>query len=250
MLATQQYEEVLKQLKMEFYGLAGSLQMELGVHLIFQQDWSGLAVRQSLEEVLGSARKASGTGTVGSAAAKLDGNGAEKKAVSKALRAVICDLKIAPPDEADVLELETSDLEAQWRLSVGLVHAVAQSTVPHLRVSAVQQPAVAEAAQSLRCPFFITTIPSVGKPSRLSLHETSVRALLDNLSQSSSRHGVLMGFADQLLLPDPEPAPAPQTSNTIVAPTGGWNDTDTGDFSAGESPTKLWGLWAQQDMLG
>lgn len=251
MLASKQHEGSLKQLKMDLYGLAGSLQRELGVHLIFQQDWSGDAIRHSLDEVLVSGRKASSTGAVGSAAAKLNGNGVEKKAESKTLRAVICDLKLAPPEEADVLELDTNELEVQWRQSVGFVHAVAQGTVPHLRVGAVQQAAAPGApAQSLQSPFFAMTIPSAVKSSRLSLHETSVRALLDNLSQTSGRQGVTIGFADPLLLPDPEPVPAPQTSKTVIAPTTAWNDADTGDFSAGESPTKLWGLWAQQDALG
>jgi len=251
MLATKQYEEVLKQLKMDFYGLAGSLQRELGVHLIFQQDWSGAALRQSLEQVLGHGKQVSSTGTVGSVAAKLNGGGAERKAEGKTLRAVICDMKLAPPDEVDVLELETSDLEAQWRQSVGLLHAVAQTTVSHLRMGAAHQAAAPNApAHSLRNPFFAVTIPSIGKSSRPSLHETNVRALLDDVSLTSSRHGVTIGFADQLLLPDPELAPVPQSSKAAAAPTSAWNDTDTGDFSAGESPTKLWGLWAQQDALG
>lgn len=250
-LAVRQYEEVLKQLKMDLYGLAGSLQRELGVHLFFQQDWSSEAIRLNVEEALGSGRKITSPGAVGTAAAKLNGNGVEKKSENKTLQAVICDLALASGDQTDLLEQDTSELEAQWRQSVGFVHAVAQCTVPHLRVSAAGQSAMSDAStKTLQRPFFATTIPSASSFARPSLHETSVRTLLSDLSRTSTRQGVTIGFADQLLIPDPEPAPKLQTSTASEMQSNAWNDGEPADFSAGESPTKLWGLWAQQDALG
>jgi hypothetical protein len=223
-------EQALKQLKVELYGLAGSLKRELSLRMEFVQ---GAVTEEQLRQHLSSV---------------LDGKvQAGGEADKKKLHGVLCDLDEHESQPLDVLEVETAALMDQWLHSVGFVHAVARTSIPLLRVAAHR---AAQAAPSnehaVKNPFFATTLSSTATTST-SMHTTGLRALFDSLSTLGNRE-ITFGTADSLLAPEPEPVI--QEHQPVVAPTNGWSQ-ESDDFSPGESPTKLWGMWSQyQDQEG
>jgi hypothetical protein len=219
-------EQALKQLKVDLYGLAGSLKRELSLRVeAVQGALTEDQLRQHVSSVMD--RKSH------------PGSEADKKE----LHGVLCDLDDHESQPLDVLEVETAVLMDQWLHSVGFVHAVARTSIPLLRVAAhraVQAAATASIEQASKRPFFATTLSS-SAPTSSAMHTTGLRALLDSLSTLGNRE-IVFESADTLLAPEPEPVV--QESQPAMAPTNGWHD-DAADFSPGESPTKLWGMWSQ-----
>lgn len=200
MLGSRSQESAIKQLKMDLYGIAGSMQRELGVYTYLQDDWSPSAVETAVQ----------------------------KLGESKQITNVICDLEDAGSmSTTNVLNLDTHDLERSWQRSVGLLHAVAKQTLGQ------------DVARN--GSFFLANSATDGSPVT-SIHKTSVQALLDNLAQTYTSAGVVVGHAEHILVPEPEPVKA--NGGTQLAPTNGWNDNDAG-FTPSESPTKLWALWSE-----
>jgi len=219
-------EQAIKQLKVELYGLAGNLKRELSLRVEFSQGTvTGDQLRQHLSSVLDSKSQIGG------------------EADKKELHGVLCDLDERESQPLDVLEIETAALMDQWLHSVGFVHAVARTSIPLLRVAAQATPSTEHTA---RQQFFATTLSSSAAAST-SMHTTGLRALLDSLSTLGNRE-ITFASADILLAPEPEPVV--QEHQPVVAPTNGWSQ-DAAEFSPGESPTKLWGMWSQyQDQEG
>jgi hypothetical protein len=223
-------EQAIKQLKVELYGLAGSLKRELSLRVeSIQGAVTEDQLRQHLSSVLDSKSQA--------------GSEADKKE----LHGVLCDLDERESQPLDVLEIETAALMDQWLHSVGFVHAVARTSIPLLRVAAHRAAQATPSTEyTARQPFFATTLSSSATAST-SMHTTGLRALLDSLSTLGNRE-ITFAPADTLLAPEPEPVI--QENQPVVAPTNGWSQ-DAAEFSPGESPTKLWGMWSQyQDQEG
>jgi hypothetical protein len=229
----QKHEQALKQFKVEMYGLAGSLKRELGVRVEFLE---GALNEEQLRTLLG--------GVLGS------GNGGAVKSGDsdrKELHGVLCDLGEKEEESVHILDIEPAALMDRFHHSVGYVHTIARTTIPLLRVAAhhaaAQTPTSTE--KTLQCPFFVTTLSPL-PPKTVSIHDTALRALLNSLSTPGNR-GITFGSADVLLAPEPEPIP--QEQKPAVAPTNGWREQDD-DFTAGESPTKMWSMWSDmQDQL-
>jgi len=223
-------EQAIKQLKVELYGLAGSLKRELSLRV---ESVKGAVTEDHLRQHLSSVldRKSQ------------DGGEADRKE----LHGVLCDLDERESQPLDVLEIETAALMDQWLHSVGFVHAVARTSIPLLRVAAHRAAqATPSTEQSAKQPFFATTLSSSAATSS-SMHTTGLRALLNSLATLGNRE-ITFEAADTLLAPEPEPVV--QQHQPVVAPTTGWNQ-EVDDFSPGESPTKLWGMWSQfQDQEG
>jgi len=229
----QKDEQALKQFKVDMYGLAGSLKRELGVRVEFVQ--GGLNEEQ-LRAVLGTVLGSGNNGAV-------HGSDSDRKE----LHGVLCDLGEAEEESAHILDIEPAALMDRFLHSVGYVHAIARTTIPLLRVAAhhaaAQTPTTSEV--TLQCPFFVTTLSPL-PPKNVSIHDTALRALLNSLSTPGNR-GITFGSANILLAPEPEPVP--QESQPTVAPTNGWREQED-DFTAGESPTKMWSMWSDmQDQL-
>ena len=169
------------------------------------------------------------------------------EADKKELHGVLCDLDERESQPLDVLEIETAALMDQWLHSVGFVHAVARTSIPLLRVAAHRAAQATPSTEHIaRQPFFATTLSSSATAST-SMHTTGLRALLDSLSTLGNRE-ITFAPADTLLAPEPEPVI--HENQPVVAPTNGWSQ-DAAEFSPGESPTKLWGMWSQyQDQEG
>ena len=217
-------EQAIKQLKVELYGLAGSLKRELSLRVeIVQGAVTEDLLRQHLSIVMESKSQ----------------NGGE--ADKKELHGVLCDLAERESQPLDVLEIETAALMDQWLHSVGFVHAIARTSIPLLRVAAHRAAQATPSTEyAARQPFFATTLSSSTTAST-SMHTTGLRALLDSLSTLGNRE-ITFSSADILLAPEPEPVV--HENQPVVAPTNGWSQ-DPAEFSPGESPTKLWGMWSQ-----
>jgi len=230
----QKDEQALKQFKVEMYGLAGSLKRELGVRVEFLQGvLNEEQLRTFLESVLGN----------GNGEAVNGGDSATKE-----LHGVLCDLAETQEESLDILDIEPAALMNRFFRSVGYVHAIARTTIPLLRVAAHHAAAqtLTTPEKTLQCPFFVTTL-SPSPPKNVSVHDTALRALLNSLSTPGNR-GITFGSANILLAPEPEPVP--QDNQPAVAPTNGWREQEEDDFTAGESPTKMWSMWSDmQDQL-
>jgi hypothetical protein len=230
----QKDEQALKQFKVDMYGLAGSLKRELGVRVEFVQ---GVLDEEQLRAFLGSVLGSGSGGAV---------NGGDSD--RKELHGVLCDLGEHEEESAHILDIEPAALMDRFLHSVGYVHAIARTTIPLLRVAAhhasAQTPTTSE--KTLQCPFFVTTLSPL-PPKNVSIHDTALRALLNSLSTPGNR-GITFGSANILLAPEPEPIP--QEIQPAVAPTNGWREQEEDDFTAGESPTKMWSMWSDmQDQL-
>lgn len=217
-------EQAVKQFKVELYGLAGSLNRGLSVRAEFIQSiLTEDPLRQHLSSVLDHKSQAGGN------------------ADKKELHGVLCDLDEHESQPLDVLEVETTVLMAQWLRSVGFIHAIARTSIPLLRVAAHRAvQATSSPEQTSKRPFFATTLSS-STSNGGAMHATGLRALLDSLSTLGNRE-IIFESADTLLAPEPEPVV--KESQPVVAPTNGWTQ-DPAEFSPGESPTKLWGMWSQ-----
>lgn len=217
-------EQAIKQLKVDLYGLAGSLKRELSLRV---ESVQGALTEEPLRQHLSSVLDRRGQ----------TGGEADKKE----LHGVLCDLDEHESQPLDVLEVETTVLMDQWLRSVGFIHAIARTTIPLLRVAAHRaMQATSSTEQAAKRPFFATTLSSSAASSG-AMHATGLRALLDSLSTLGNRE-ITFGSADTLLAPEPEPVV--QENHPVVAPTSGWRD-EPDDLSPGESPTKLWGMWSQ-----
>lgn len=234
-LGEKKDEQTLKEFKVDMYGLAGSMQRELGVQVEFVQ---GEMSEEVLKDHLGKALKEARP--VGSR------NDSSAHAGRKELHGVVCDLDDGQVQPVDVLEVESAVLMSQWLRSVGFVHTIARSTIPLLRVAAhraVQSTQTPERA--LKFPIFTTTLNSSAANSG-SMHNVALRALLESLSTPGNRD-ITFGSTDVLLAPEPEPVR--QENHATLAPTNGWND-HAEDSPGEESPTKLWGMWSMQQEIG
>jgi hypothetical protein len=230
----QKDEQTLKQFKVDMYGLAGSLKRELGVRVEFVQ---GVLNEEQLRAFLGSVLGSGNGGAV-------NGGGDSDR---KELHGVLCDLGENEEESAHILDIEPAALMDRFLHSVGYVHAIARTTIPLLRVAAHHAAAQTPTTEkTLQCPFFVTTLSPL-PPKNVSIHDTALRALLNSLSTPGNR-GITFGSANILLAPEPEPIP--QEIQPTVAPTNGWREQQEDDFTAGESPTKMWSMWSDmQDQL-
>lgn len=232
-LGEKKAEQALKELKVDMYGLAGSMQRELGVQVEHLQ---GDVSEEVLNDYLGKALKEQ----------RAIGGRNDSAAGRRELHGVICDLDDGEVQPVDVLEVESAVLMKQWLRSVGFVHTIARSTIPLLRVAAHRAAqSTPSAGNALKFPVFTTTLHSSAANSD-SMHIVALRALLEGLSTPGNRD-ITFGSAEVLLAPEPEPVR--QENQSTLAPTNGWSD-HAPDSPAEESPTKLWGMWSMQQEIG
>jgi hypothetical protein len=116
------------------------------------------------------------------------------------------------------------DLDEYWKKSASFIHFTAKTFIPSLL---------------LRCkgsipPFFIIANSSDTSPN-FKIIKPAVDALLRHLETP----GLNIGYADNLLEKDHRPQLSIHTPSYVT--------TDESIFQAGESPTKLWNMWALQD---
>lgn len=205
-------EAVLKQTKMDAYTVAGKMQRNIQVQTI---------MLESVEDGESISRALNWLG---------EGN------VTGVLFCVEKQSSDLHSPERDILDYDSLDLDRSWRSSILAVHSVARYTIPLM-------------SDMDNTPFFLLDVDPASQ--RLpSINETTQTALLESIARSQIAAGVIIGYAKDHLLPPPPPSlPAKNEQRSQVAiPKNGYTNP-TPKSPLGESPTKLWGLWAMQNEL-
>ncbi|KAF2211672.1 hypothetical protein CERZMDRAFT_98101 [Cercospora zeae-maydis SCOH1-5] len=224
--ARREQEAELKQLKMDTYALIGKLRREVSVETQLKDSWS----TTDIEAVRAEATR-HGAGIQG---------------------VLCCPEYVDVVDDLDIFEVEESAMEDSWRQSVTFLHAASKVTVPHLlsRVTEVNGSASGKPAKGPRGPFFIVANSST-HTSASQIAKAASDALVRQLQAATKPKGLTVGHAESLLIPDPvrKDNVRPMLETVITEP-GYSSHAPNYEFSAGESPTKLYSMWAMQEQLG
>ena len=207
-----EHEAGLKQLKMSLYALLGKMSQEVAVQMDLRQSWGE-------DEISEAIRKATKNGD--------------------AVNGVLC----SPAYEAnqnlglDILALGNNQLELPWKFSVGFLQHVAKYTVPKLVANNHMQHGPA---------FLVTGL--IGRSPTSTVYKAACNALVNILAETYSPNGLIVAYAEDVLIPEPEPAKHNGTGLHLSAKAGPV-DAELEGLTP-ESPTKLWNMWALQDELG
>ncbi|KAH9823725.1 hypothetical protein Tdes44962_MAKER04469 [Teratosphaeria destructans] len=219
-VGSEEQAAALKQLKMDTYGVIGKLGLEAGVRIQYQQGHSPDSVKMAVEAVMKSAGD---------------------------VQAVLCSLAYNTPETAataNILDVESNGLQTAWESSVGFLHSVARATIPTMIASSKASPQFSG--------FLLIQESAAQDPVSLFM-QSSANALLRQLREAcgSATPNLDIGNAAGVLVPLPEPikpnghehAPRQngQAASEIYQPGV--------DFSGGESPTKLYSMWAMHESL-
>ena len=211
-IGSSEYEKELKGLKIQIYALLGKLShSSVGVQVDTKKTWS--------EAEIAAAIKANETG--------------------EAVHGVLCSPSYegSQTGRMNMLELDEEQLKSPWQSSVGFLHAVAKAAIPNMRTTS---------------GLFAVTGPTAVSPTT-SFYKSACESLIDLLSEDSATSGVAIVHAENVLVPEPELAPQPQQTHSNglhLAPTTPHTHDEPPDFAGGESPTKLYSMWAMHEQLG
>ncbi|KAM3425630.1 hypothetical protein BST61_g7575 [Cercospora zeina] len=223
--ARREQEAGLKQLKMDTYALIGKLRREISVETQLKESWS----TTDIEAIRAEATR-HGAGIQG----------------------VLCCPEYADVvDNLDIFEVEDSVMEKSWRESVTFLHSAIKVTVPHLlsRVTDIKSTASGKPAKGPQGPFFIVA-NSRTHTSASQIAKAASDALVHQLQAATKPKGLTVGYAENLLIPDPvrKDDTKPMLGSVITEPGYSRHAPDY-DFSMGESPTKLYSMWAMQEQF-
>ncbi|KAK5130004.1 hypothetical protein LTR08_002559 [Meristemomyces frigidus] len=213
-IGSKEHEPAVKQLKMEMYGLIGKLGREMGVQTHVRAGPGDEELGAAVQQALGG---------------------------QHSLQGVLCSLAYdgGETTAGDILSLEPELLQRSWLGSVGFLHGVAKATIP-LLTSARGAPEQAS--------FFLAIETAARSPVAL-LNKAACDALLRQLSTAYTSHDLTIDLAENVLISEPEP-----TTPTYGVPKLRTNafssEPEEYVFSPGESPTKLWNMWALQNENG
>ena len=212
LLGSKEQEAVLKQVKMDTYALLGKLSQECSVLMELQDNWQEEDISAAVTKVV------------------------ER---SDAIHGVLCQpaLERGKFTSEDILELNDDQLQSPWRSSVGFLHSVAKAAIPKFRSD-----------HHMQSRSFLVIIPKESL-SVLALHQVACAALILQLADPKVSRGLVVDYAENVLLPEPEPVNGNGNSHPRLSAPERPSDGDD-DYPPPESPTKLWNLWALQDGLG
>lgn len=210
MIGNKEHEVELKQAKMNIYALLGKMSLEVGVNLELQKSWSE-------SEISAAVAKASSSGD--------------------AVHGVLCTPAYDSDSslDSDILALDETELQSPWKSSVGFLHGVAKATLPDMRSNVHQQRGVAG-------QFLVTG------PTATTATSSVFQAACDRIVALLASPSLTIAYAEDVLIPEPEPVKLNGKLHLPAKP--GPVDSDISDFAPGESPTRLWNMWALQDELG
>lgn len=213
MIGNVEQEIELKQLKMSMYALLGKLSLEIGVQMELQTDWTEENISSAISKAVQEGELISGV----LCSPSYDGN---------------------RPSDGGILSADQSQLQWPWKYSVGFLHSVAKCTLSKMRTSRDLRRANASS--------FLVTEPT--ETTAVShLYETACENIVTQLQETGGIPGLAIAYAQDVLIPEPEPLDT--NGKESLSSQAGPVDPDIGEFSPGESPTRLWGMWALQDEL-
>ncbi|KAI7367063.1 hypothetical protein KC354_g3705 [Hortaea werneckii] len=140
------------------------------------------------------------------------------------LGAVLCNVDYPGSAEKDLTLTERAEMLRSWQSSVGFLHSLT----------------------------FLLTETGASNPATV-LSRAACEALFRELQTRYAEQGMTVEHADRILIPEPEPAPEKPTENGLPPlQTNGFAQQalDDPEFTAGESPTKLWNMWALAQEIG
>lgn len=210
LLGHEKRETEIKQLKMNVYALLGKLGVEVGVTVNLQSHWAERDIGDAVARGMKS---------------------------SDVLYGVICSPAFDEDSLAgrNILALDEEEFDAPWRGTVGFLRSVAKASVPKLKPNSK-----ARAASGL----FVVTEPA-GLSQVGAIYKATCDRILVLLADQNLR--LTIAYADTVLIPEPEPV---QSNGKLdLTPHNKLEAHDIDDFQAGESPTKLWNMWALQDEM-
>lgn len=225
--AISSQEVALKQLKMDCYALIGKLRKEMGVETYSHSKWEQSEFDDTVKQV---------TRNGGS------------------IQGVLCCPELADlSEDIDVLELEEKLLHQSWKSSVAFLHSASKATIKPLlsRCKSSSNGVNGALARQPRGPFFIVA-NSTTHTSLSQIAKAASDALVLQVEAAATPKGLIVGYAEAMLIPEPQQeedryndqsTPSLRTDDYIT------NGQDSA-FAAGESPTKLYAMWALQDQLG
>ncbi|KAK5163820.1 uncharacterized protein LTR77_010494 [Saxophila tyrrhenica] len=136
---------------------------------------------------------------------------------------------------SDVLQLDEAAFAEEWSGSVNFLRNLARATVPRIKSNATSRAASG---------YFVVTEPAQMSPVS-AVCKAACDRIVVMLADSNLR--LTIAYADTVLIPEPEPV---ETNGKLDLQTDALQyDYYQDDFQGGESPTKLWNMWALQDQL-
>lgn len=215
LLGPQWREPELKQLKMNIYAVLGRLSLEAGIQLELQNDWDELGISNVVSRLQ-------------------SGDAIHGVLCSPMLRSAKFDTELGS-DGPSPLELDEQEFESQWKHTVAFLRNVAKATISF-------SPSSNERSTLPRL-FLVTD------PGKISTVDRIYKAACDKLMATIDfrDRGMIVAYADTVLIPEPETEG--KNGKLDLDTHEHFYNGDADDFPAGESPTKLWNMWALQDEL-
>ena len=221
-------EDVLKKTKMDCYTVAGKTERNVSVrtHVITSsQDTAELA--NTIEQL------ASGT----------------------LFGVLLCQQSSTIMHTGDILDMDTDDISRDWLSTMIPLHATARQTIPLL------SRAITNTSTPSQRPFFLID-PRPEATNVNPFHTAIQSSLLESIIRSPAATGVTIGYAHDILPPPRKPVEKAALPLAIDIPVRQANGTGLGGIGqgaltpgaltpgSGESPTKLWNLWAMSQEPG
>lgn len=229
-LADSAEELALKQLKMDVFGLIGRLGKELAVSVHTKDSWSRSQIEATIETVT---------------------NG------GPGLQGVLC--YPAWGASGGVLELEESDLAKTFRETVAFTHSAIRATADQLLAKSKPRDDTTNGVHRKQIggpkgPFFLVSGPDRSLTgSGLAVAKLGCDAVLRELDITTRQQGLIVGYAEGVILPEPKRQVSKPKQELKLEPTEAYSQTQAREelsFVPGESPTKLWNMWALQNEIG
>ncbi|EME83215.1 uncharacterized protein MYCFIDRAFT_196558 [Pseudocercospora fijiensis CIRAD86] len=223
--AGQEHASALKQMKMDIYALIGKLRKETAVFTIINDEW-----RQSdIEEIIKGVTR----------------NG-------HAIQGVLCSPEFDDSaSECSILNLDDSELESSLKRSLRFLHAISRTTVIHLLSRCKPNGASLNGSfhKTPQGPFFLIAGQEASGPAA-QVAKAACDNLILQLAKATSTQRLAVGYTDALLIPEPKKEELSVATNGRDLRTDAYNTTaEDSIFAPGESPSKLWGMWALQEEL-
>lgn len=225
-VAGPEHAAALKQLKMDIYALIGKLRREIAVATTIKDTWQQIDIEEIIQDVTRS-----GSGIQG----------------------VLCSPQFETGlTDPSILSMEDGELEGCLETSLTFLHSVSKATIVHLLSRC--KPSAGALNDSFRTtprgPSFLVTGQQATSPAAR-IAKAACDSLILQLAQATSTQRLAVGYTDALLIPEPKRVDTAQASDgPIMQPEIPWSPTyEDSVFTPGESPTKLYAMWAMQEEL-
>ena len=212
LLGSAEHATRLKQIKMDIYALLGQLGQEVSLQMEMQENWAAEETSRTVSKVT-------------------DGK--------DPIQGVLCSPEYASdPGGSEILDIDEGQLDRSWKSSVAFLHTIAKSTLPNFRHTEHKQ-------NSVSGLFLMTSATDLSPMS--AVYKAGCDTLLKQLAESSAVKNVTVDHAENVLIPELEPAEETNGNANGLTAAAVPLDPAPDDYQAPpESPTKLWNMWALQ----